>query len=371
MKKKKITLIISSLTGGGAENICITIANSFAQNGWTVDLIVLNLKDEVYRNRISDKVNLVVLNVNRSVYSILHLLRYLVKNQIKTILVFNHEIAVILIILRFLFRLNIKIISRNISVLSIKIEHLKFQNLWTRFIVSPLIKYLFHKIDFVINQCQSMHEDLLSMYPQLKNHSNVIYNPISPQIEDYSNKFDLNKIKKKAYLLCVGRLEHVKAFHYAIEGFAKISSEFPSIRLKIVGQGSLERELKQKASECKVLNKVDFEGFQKDIIPYYLYAKATILTSIYEGYPNVLIESIALNTPVVAFDCPGGTNEIVKNGQNGLLVNYQDIDDLINKLSNLLLNKYNFVNLKDTIKKNQLKNIFQNYEKLINLLNKI
>ena len=101
MQKKRITLIISSLTGGGAENICITIANSFAQNGWIVDLVVLNLKDEVYRSRISDKVNLVVLNVNRSVYSSLHLLSYLLKNQIKTILVFNHEIAVILIILRF------------------------------------------------------------------------------------------------------------------------------------------------------------------------------------------------------------------------------------------------------------------------------
>lgn len=365
MQKKRITLIISSLTGGGAENICITIANSFAQNGWIVDLVVLNLKDEVYRNRISDKVNLVVLNVNRSVYSFLHLLKYLLKNHIKTILVFNHEIAVILIILRFFFRLNIKIISRNISVLSIKIEHLKFQNFWTRFIVSPFIKYFYHKIDFVINQCQSMHEDLLSIYPQLKNNSSVIYNPISPQIEDYSNKFDLNKIKKKDYLLCVGRLEHVKAFHYAIEGFAKISSEFPSIRLKIVGQGSLERELKQKASECKVLNKVDFEGFQKDIIPFYLHAKATVLTSIYEGYPNALIESITLNTPVVAFNSPGGTHEIIKDGQNGFLVKYKDIDDLKNKLSTILLKKYNFKDLRDSIKKNQIKNVFIHYEKLI------
>ena len=79
---------------GGAENICITIANSFAQNGWIVDQCT-NLKDEVYRSRISDKVNLVVLNVNRSVYS-LHLLSYLLKNQIKTILVFNLKLQLFL-----------------------------------------------------------------------------------------------------------------------------------------------------------------------------------------------------------------------------------------------------------------------------------
>ena len=97
----------------------------------------------------------------------------------------------------------------------------------------------------------------------------------------------------------------------------------------------------------------------------YLHAKATVLTSIYEGYPNALIESITLNTPVVAFNSPGGTHEIIKDGQNGFLVKYKDIDDLKNKLSTILLKKYNFKDLRDSIKKNQIKNVFIHYEKLI------
>ena len=119
---KKITLMISSLSGGGAESVCVSMANSFVNNDWQVDLIILNLNDEVYLKRLSDKVNLTVLNVNHARNSILPLLRYIYKKKIKTFLVFNYELAVILVILRLIFRIKIKIIARNINTLSIKIK---------------------------------------------------------------------------------------------------------------------------------------------------------------------------------------------------------------------------------------------------------
>ena len=363
--KNKITLVISSLGAGGAEGVCITIANKFVESGWKVDLIVLNLINESFLNRLSKDVKLVLLNVNHSRYSIIQLIKYIYKNKISTVLVFNHELAVILVIIRILFRFKLKIISRNISVLSIKIKKLKLQNFWTKYIVRPLIKYFYQKIDHVINQCHSMRDDLIAMYPQLINNSSVIHNPISVHIIDYVNKNDLTKIKKKDYLLCVGRLEEVKAFHYAIEGFASIADEFPNLRLKIVGEGILNQKLRQKAIDCNVSDKVDFEGFQKNIIPYYLYAKATIQTSHYEGYPNVLIESIAMNTPVVAFDCPGGTSEIIRDNFNGYLVKHKSLNDLKKKLSKILLNKFNDRDLKNSVKKNYTHDVFRHYKKLI------
>ncbi len=331
---KKITLIISSLSGGGAENVCVNIANKFVENNWQVDLVVLNLINENYYSRLSERVNLVVLNVNHARNSGIALFKYIYKFKSKTYLVFNHELAVVLVILRTLFKLKINIVSRNISVLSKKIDQYKSGNFWLKNIVSPLIKNFYHRIDHVINQCNNMRKDLISIYPRLINNSSVIYNPISKHILDYANKYDLNKVEKKNYLLCVGRLEEVKCFHYAIEGFAGISTKFPNLRLKIVGQGNLEMRLKQKAIDLNVSNRVDFEGFQKDIANYYLYAKATVLTSMYEGYPNVLIESLAMNTPVVAFDCPGGTSEIIQDGLNGYLVKHQDVEDLKKKIIN-------------------------------------
>ena len=125
-------------------------------------------------------------------------------------------------------------------------------------------------------------------------------------------------------------------------------------------------ELRQKAIDFGVSSRVDFEGFHKDIIPYYLHAKATLLTSIYEGYPNVLIESIAMNTPVVSFDCPGGSSEIIKNGVNGYLVKHLDINDFEKKISNLLQTKFNYEDLRTSIEKNEINRVFKQYENLIN-----
>ncbi len=362
---KKITLIIRSLSGGGAEGVCVNLANSFANQNWQVDLVILNLQEEAYLNRLSNRVNLVVLNTNHARYSAIPLLKYILKKKIKTFLVFNYELAVILVILRIIFKLKIKIISRNINTFSIKIKKFEEQNFWTKYIVKTLVKYFYNKSDHVINQCQSMRNDLITYFPKLNDNSSIIYNPLPIHILEYVKKYDLNQIKKKNYLLCIGRLEKQKAFHFAIEAFSGVVEKFPNLRLKIIGKGSLENELKQKAFDCNLEDKVDFEGFQKDIIPYYLYANGTLLTSIYEGYPNVLIESIALNTPVVSFDCPGGPNEIIKNGVNGYLAKYLDINDLKNKISFLLQNKFDNEDLKTSIKKNQINDIFKKYENLV------
>ena len=196
-----------------------------------------------------------------------------------------------------------------------------------------------------------MQKDLIKLYSNLEKKSNVITNPLSLNIENYCKMHDLRKIDKQNYILCVGRLEEQKAFHFALDAFASIKNKFPGLRLKIVGKGSLDKDLKLKTIHWGVSSRVDFEGFQKDIIPYYLYAKVTILTSLYEGYPNVLIESIALNTPVVSFDCPSGPSEIIQDGLNGYLVKYQDIDDLKNKVLITLSNKFNSKDLKNSIKK--------------------
>ena len=207
IKEKKITFMISSLTGGGAENVCINIANSFVHNGWQVDLVVLNLNNQAYLHRLSKKINLIVLKINHARNSFLPLIKYLHRDKIKTVLVFNHELSVILVIIRAILRLKIKIISRNISLMSVKIKQFERDGFFKKYIVSSLIKFLYGKVDHVINQCHAMRNDLLSKYPKLLRNSSVIYNPISQNIENYSKSVDFGKIKKKTICYVWGVLK--------------------------------------------------------------------------------------------------------------------------------------------------------------------
>ena len=365
MKKKKIVFLNSSLVAGGSEGVCVTLANNFADKGWDVDLVILNLLDENYLKSISNKVNLVVLNVNKVRYSVLSLLKYIYKKKPKTFLVFNYELSVILLIIRYLFNVNFKVIARNNSTFSHIPEQLSKDNLWKKYVFLPLLKIFYCKSDYIINQCKAMQEDLIRYYPEITSKTNVIYNPVAKYIESFAINNDLLKIKKKNYLLCVGRLEKEKAFHYAIKAFAELSSEFPKLRLKIVGKGSLEKKLKQFAKNYKIHDRVDFEGFKKNLVPYYIHAKATILTSLFEGFPNVLIESIFLNTPVVAFDCKSGPSEIIDNGINGYLVKYQDVEELKKKISIIISGAFYNKKFNHTVIRNNLEEVSQNYEKFI------
>ena len=151
----------------------------------------------------------------------------------------------------------------------------------------------------------------------------VIYNPISSEIEEYISHDKFKTTKKENLIIVVGRLESQKSIHIAIKAFNQVLKVYPNIKLNIIGSGSLMIELKMLVKKLKLQNHISFIGFTNDIISYYIKAKLTLLTSDYEGFPNVLVESISLGTPVVSYNCPNGPDEII-NGTNGNLVHEND-----------------------------------------------
>ncbi|BED87970.1 MULTISPECIES: glycosyltransferase [unclassified Pseudoalteromonas] len=363
MKDNKITLFVSSLAGGGAEGVCVNVANGLAQSGWDVDLIVLHLKNAAYLERVNENVNLISLNAANARYAIIPLLKYIRKTKIEKLVVFKYELAVLLILLKSILRLNIKVIARNINTFSQSSGQGK--GLWRKYIANPLIQHYFCKADHVINQCEAMQEDLLTTFPELKGKTSVILNPVAKHVEEYAENHNKENNNKQDYILCVGRLEKQKAFHFALEAFAQLNKSYPNLRLKIVGQGSLENELKSLAKQLKISGNIDFEGFQSHMLDYYLNAKVTLLTSIYEGFPNVLVESITLGTPVVSFDCPSGPREIIDQGINGYLVEYQSIDSLVSYLDKSLNTQFDSKAVMETAKKNKVSEVMKKYSKLL------
>ncbi|TDB60656.1 glycosyltransferase [Photorhabdus khanii] len=323
MHRKKAVFLISSLAGGGAEGVCVNIANGLAEQGWQVTLLVLHMNNSVYHDRVSDKVDIQILGINHARQSLFSLRSWIIENKPQKIVAFNYELTVLLVLVRYTIRKSFSIITRNVNTISKETKHTR--GIWRKFIVNKLINIFYPKADHIVNQCQGMKNDLLTVFPFIENKCSVIYNPVNKVVENYAHTINFNKVVKENYILCIGRLEEQKAFHYAIQAFSEIVNILPDLRLKIVGQGNLKKHLKALVQDLGISHRVDFEGFQSDIKPYYLHARLTLLTSLYEGFPNILVESITLGTPVVAFDCPNGPREIIQNNVNGILVPFGDI----------------------------------------------
>lgn len=334
LEEKKITFLISSLEGGGAEGVCVNLANSLVERGWSVRLIVMHMENAVFKNLLSEKIIVDVLNVPHARNSIIPLAKKLIKLKPRKILVFNYEFTIIVLLIKGMLRLDIKVIARNINNFSSKMTSIK--RLSRGGILIALMRRMYSKVDHVINQCHGMNEDLLKVFPDFEGRTSVIYNPVNREVYQASLESDNTKSSDSNYLLCVGRLEFQKRFEDAIEAFSLIAENYPNLRLKIAGKGSLEKDLIQFSEKCGVCKRVDFEGFQRDLIPHYRQAAALLLTSRYEGFPNVLVEAITMGLPIISYDCPSGPNEIVVEGINGYLVESGNVNKLAQSIMHLL-----------------------------------
>lgn len=125
----------------------------------------------------------------------------------------------------------------------------------------------------------------------------------------------------------LGRLEPEKNPLLLLEAFALFEKKFPEYRLEYFGEGSLELELKQRARELQLEEKIVWHGFCRDAKQRIVDVSIFVLPSNYEGISNAMVEAMAMGLPVVATDCPiGGAASYIRDGENGLLVPVGDVD---------------------------------------------
>lgn len=348
---KRIDILIGSLRGGGAERVCVTVANYLTTRGFDVRLVVLNLTNQAYVKHLDKKIKIENFDIKHARYSIIHLFNYCKKEKPEVFLVFDHELAIILNVLRMFFSFKYKIVARNINTLSIKRSIEK--NFWHKHIVHLLTRLFYNKSDSIIAQSEGMKQDLINNYFINPKKIVIINNPVNSQIEKVAKsleKFPDIECDSKE-ILFVGRMDVQKGIQYLIDAMKICVKKDPKITLRLIGEGKLKNQIEKMCSKKEISSNVIFEGFVEDISKYYLNAKVTVLSSLYEGFPNVLIESITLGTPVVSFDCPSGPKEIIEEGVNGFLVEYLNTQDLADKILKALSYNWN----KDEIRKSAKK----------------
>ena len=171
----------------------------------------------------------------------------------------------------------------------------------------------------------------------------VIPNWVSLPLTDNEPRIEPKDIipAGKKLLLSVGRLHEQKRFDLLLDAFAQVASQHPNWHLVILGESlmtwkNLREDLEEQVSRLGLTQQVSLPGFAGNVTDWYRAADAFILTSSHEGFPMVLLEAMAHGCPVISVDCDTGPRDIIRNGENGLLLPQNDLDALVAGLDRML-----------------------------------
>jgi len=358
----RIAFVIGGLRIGGAEKVCISLANKFHEEGYDISLIVLNLKNAELLKYLNPDVPIIDLNLSHARMAFFPLYRNLNKFNITKCLSFNFQLSVLLVLIKKVFNIQISIYSRGISTYSEKI--LKEQNLRHKYFNSFLIRLLYRKSDFFIAQSTGMLKDMIEYLNVPKDKVRVIFNPV--QSLQTTAEIRINEEVQTREILFVGTLKEAKNVSFLLRSIYELLRTREDFKFRIIGDGNLRSFLEQECRELGMENYVLFEGRRVNPERFYLNADVFILGSWYEGFPNVLLEALSYGVPVVSIDCKSGPEDIIIEGSNGYLVKDYDEKDFAEKICLALNREWNKEAIQASISKFNFEEIFREYREYIN-----
>lgn len=315
---KKISLIIPSLRGGGAERVMLNLANSLTSKGYIVDLVLFK-KEGVYLNKIDSNVNVVDLSSKRMLLALYPLTKYLTKHKPEVVLSAMTHVNVCTIIASWLSRVKAKLIISEHTTYTASAKH---AGTWKNFIINLLVRSLYKKSDNIVCVSKGVADDLKDKLELNESAVKVIYNPVVTDNllaeKDLAPQGDFFNSDEN-YILSVGSFVVAKDFVNLIKAYSVTHSK-NDYKLVILGEGPLRGELQSLIFELGLKDKVILPGFVENPYSWMRKANLFVMSSVYEGLPNVLIEALACGCKVVSTDCPSGPNEILEGGKWGRLV---------------------------------------------------
>lgn len=334
---KKIALYIPSMNGGGAERVMLALANGLAEKDILVDL-VLNKVDGSYLKDASEKINIVSLDSSRALLSILPLAKYLRKEKPDAILSAMNYVNIVTVMAHLASGSNTKVIVSEHNNLTESKKELSFIK---GRILTSLMSWAYRKANGIVAVSNGVADALTNELKIDRNKITTIYNPIfSEDLIKRSQELILHPwINKTAppLILGVGRLDPQKDFKTLIHAFKQVL-EKKDCNLIILGEGELRPELEKLIKSLNLDDNVQLPGFVDNPYAWMSHADLFVLSSIREGFGNVIVEAMACGTPIVSTDCPSGPSEILEKGLWGDLVPPGNADLLAQAIINTVDN---------------------------------
>lgn len=334
-KKFKLAFVSSKIDSGGAEKHLVRLVNALTDIDYYQITLIVTVGGGNYKSLLSDKIDLVnLINEDTSYTVSMAKSVFLLRKKLmllKPDLIFSLQDGPnIVSILASSFMSIPKIIGvQNNPIIDLN------RNVLTR-VIKKILKKIYPKASCVIALSKGVANDYLTLVPQLENKIEVIANIGWPE---NSIPKGVNELKEKVKILACGRLEKQKDYPTLLKAVKLLTDEGIKIELNILGRGTLEKQLKSQCNELGILMRVNFRGFKQNIAPYYHESDIFVLSSLWEGFGNVIVEAMANGLPVIATDCPHGPAEIITNNINGILIPVADYRKLAENIKKLISDK--------------------------------
>ncbi|WP_179354443.1 glycosyltransferase [Winogradskyella vidalii] len=309
--KIKVFFIIPTLFAGGAERVMSFVAQNLDRNKFDVTLIILGFKKDS-KYEISG-ISVEYLNKDRVLNAIPNLIRIIRKQKPKIVVsAISHLNLTMGFISKFFPK--IKFIGRHTIVTK---AAKKFKTNKKNSVSQKLMGKLdfgYKYLDIILCQSKDMYYDMISSFNIPEHKLRTINNPIT---DDFTLKSINNNKKKVVKFITVSRLKKLKGHERILNAISKLNYPF---QYTIIGDGPEKENLFQLIKNLGIKDKVEHIPFTNEVPKHLSNSDYYLMGSYAEGFPNCLVESCSVGTPVVAFKAPGGLNEIIEDGVNGFLV---------------------------------------------------
>jgi len=327
VSRKTLFFLIGSAKLGGTEKVAKLIGDALNRQAYDVFFVALlpehdyEFDQERVFTLLSEKPRNLISGFLKSYFSLHKLIRI---HRPRAIVSFS--IGLNLFLFFHFFRRTFFVIDTNIFALKRK----SYYKYLTR------IFALFPHVRRVIVPSNGLHAACkIFFYNEFK--LIVIGNPVDiDAISTLKNELlDEDFLQDKKFIVFAGRLVRMKGVEGIMSAYSK-SLLRDTCKLVILGKGEFESELRRKAQEMNLDDHVFFLGFKANPYKYFFRAKLFVLNSRFESFGNVLIEALATGVPVLSSDCDFGPRDIIMDGQNGGLFKVNDVNELMNKLNDVV-----------------------------------
>ncbi len=327
-----IALFLPTLYSGGAERVQINLAEYFLGQGLKVDLVVCKYFGSL-KDKVPSGVRLVSLDAFKVMFSLPAYLRYLRTARPPVVISSVENANIVSCVGKMTSSHRHRLVVRLDNSLA---EPGRLPLQMHRWPMTLAIASTFHAADEFVAVSDGLKEQLGRLPGLSKKPIHRIYNPIIDK--QFDARAGLTPTLPSAiasgepFVLAVGRLHKQKGYRHLIPAFARVVSQRPA-HLVILGEGADREELQSLVGSLGIASHVHFLGYASNPLAYMRHAAVFVLSSVAEGFGNVIVEALACGTPVVSTDCPHGPREILAGGRYGTLVPIGDVDALAHAIA--------------------------------------